>query len=134
MKAQFIFENYPPGVEYDSNAPWNDSDSSWTEFDMDNTMGGIYLKTKVQVSEEDEEEIEKESIDPMILDKALLKKLGLNYEELESMGIEEEFRIDDYRQKGDIVLFKTTAGDTKLYIGELSQLAEETQKLRKYKN
>ena len=79
MKAQFIFENYP-----------SEEDSSWTEFQM-NMFGGINLITKVQVSEDEVEELSNESIDPMILDEFLLKELGLNYKEVKDLELEEEF-------------------------------------------
>lgn len=120
MKAQFIFENYPPGAEYDRNAPWNEpEDSSWTDFEMD---GDPYLVTKGYVSEDDIEILDNQSIDPMNLDKVLLKKLGLSYEELENLEMEEEFSIEEYHQIGDIVYFKTNIGDTEISIDELQSL------------
>jgi len=122
MKAKFIFENYPPGAEYDRNAPWNESeDSSWTDFEMDRD-GDPRLVTKAYVSEDDIEILENKSIDPMYLDRALLKELGLSYNELENLNMEEEFQIKEYYQKGDIVYFKTTAGDVELSIDEIEKL------------
>jgi len=122
MKAKFIFENYPPGAEYDRNAPWNESeDSSWTDFETDRD-GDPRLITKAYVSEDDIEILENRSIDPMHLDKALLKKLGLFYEELEDLGMEEEFSIEEYYQKGNTVYFKTNIGDTEISIDELQSL------------
>jgi hypothetical protein len=118
MKAKFIFENTYSG-EY-----------SWTEFNMGSDW--ISLTTKIQISNEDEEEIKKEYIDPMILDKFLLKRLGINYAELEQMNMEEEFTIHSYNQVKDRVLFKTNIEDVIVSITELFNLAEETQKIQKY--
>jgi hypothetical protein len=122
MKAQFIFENYPPGAANDPNAPWNETeDRSWTDFEMDKD-GDPRLVTKAYVGEDDLEILDNQSMDPMSLDKALLKKLGLSYEELEGLDMEEEFSIEEYHQKSNTVYFKTTAGDTELSIGELQRL------------
>lgn len=120
MKAQFIFEN----------APWNESeDHSWVIFDIED--GSFVLRTKIQTSEEDEEEIDKEIIDPDILYRHLSRKLGLDYDELESMDMSGEFDIDNYDQKDEIVHFKTTAGDTELSLQELFNLADKTRKIRR---
>ena len=122
MKAQFIFENYPPGAANDPNAPWNQSDDgSYTDFEMDKD-GDPRLVTKAYVGEDDLEILENRSIDIMYLDRALLKKLGLSYNELENLNMEEDFYIEEYHQKGDTVYFKTTAGDTELSIGEIQDL------------
>jgi hypothetical protein len=122
MKAQFIFENYPLGTANDPNAPWNESeDKSFTEFEIKGS--DFRLITKAYVGEDDIEILENQEMDPMDLDKALLSKLGLSYEELEAMNMEEEFYIEDYNQKNNIVYFKTTAGDTELSISELQFLA-----------
>jgi len=129
MKAQFIFENYPPGVEYDRNAPWNQSeDHSFTDFDMKDD-GDINLVTKAYVGEDDIEILEVSTIDPMILDKFLLKKLGLNYEEIEEIGMEEDFLVQDYDQNKEEVFFKTNIGDTQVSMRELYDLADETRKM-----
>jgi hypothetical protein len=122
MKAKFIFENYPPGAANDRNAPWNQCDDhSYVDFEMDKD-GDPRLITKACVGEDDIEILENRSIDPMYLDRALLKKLGLSYDELENLNMEEEFYIEEYYQKKDTVYFKTTAGDTQLSISELQSL------------
>jgi hypothetical protein len=117
MKANKIFENYP-----------SEEDSSWTEFQM-NMFGGINLITKVQVSEEDTEELSNESIDPMILDEFLLKKLGLNYKEVKDLELEEDFSINNYNQKNEIVIFKTNLGNVEVSLKELQNLVEIRHKV-----
>lgn len=122
MRARFIFENYPLGAAYDRNAPWNQpEDNSIIDFEMDRD-GDPRLITKVYIGEEDIEILDNKSIDPMHLDKALLKKLGLSYGELEGINMEEEFSIEEYYQKGNTVYFKTNIGDTEISIDELQSL------------
>lgn len=115
MKAKKIFENY------------SNEDSSWTEFQM-NMFGGINLITKVQVSEDDTEELSKESIDPMILDEFLLNELGLNYKEVKELELEEEFSISNYNQQNEIVTFKTNLREVKVTLNQLSNLADKTRR------
>lgn len=122
MKAKFIFENYPLGAANDRNAPWNQSeDSSYVDFEFKDGYDPR-LVTKAYVGEDDIEILENRSIDPEVFDQALCQKLGLSYSELKAMNMEEEFDIRDYYQKGNIVYFETTAGDTELSIGELQSL------------
>lgn len=129
MKAQFIFENYPLGASCDPNAPWNQpEDHSFTDFEMKDD-GDIKLVTKAYVGEDDIEILEVCTIDPMILDKFLLKKLGLNYEEIEQIGMEEDFLVQDYDQEREEVFFKTNIGDTQVSMRELYDLADETRKM-----
>lgn len=118
MKAQFIFEDYPS------------EDSSWMEFDMNND-GFIDIITKIQVSEDDTEELARDPIDPMILDEFLLKELGLNYKEVEELGLEEEFSINNYSQQKEIITFKTNLGEVKASFDQLSNLADKTRKTRR---
>jgi len=122
MKAQFIFENYPSGAANDPNAPWNESeDNIIVDFEVGKD-GDPRLITKAYVGEDDLKILKNQPIDPMYLDRALLTKLGLSYNELENLNMEEEFFIEDYYQKGNTVYFETTAGDTELSIDEIGSL------------
>ena len=87
---KFINENYPLGAEYDSNAPWNQSDPD-IEYILDiDKDGEIELIERNYISREPDNEDwedEKTIMDPFYMDKFIADKLNLNIDDHED-GIE----------------------------------------------
>jgi hypothetical protein len=124
MRAKSILESS------NLNGPWNQAeDKIIVNFEMDKD-GESHLISKVYVNEEDFEILENRSIDPMLLDKALFLKIGIAYDDLEPLEIEEELIINGYKQMNNKVIFETNIGDIIISMTELFNLADETQKMQ----
>lgn len=128
MRAKTINENggYPPGAEYDKNAPWNEPEDH-SEVEVKDEGGSIDIITTVQTGEDDWEETDRQEIDPSDLNEYLADKLNLEFPKIEDEeGIEvkniEELENKDYEFT---VMVKVT-----IPLSDLYDIAEKSRKRR----
>jgi hypothetical protein len=126
MRAKFINENYPPGAEYDSNAPWNQSDPD-IEYIVDlNQYGELELIERNYTSREPENEDwedEKTIIDPYYMDQFLGKKLIIPPSELENIE-DEGIEIQKIEESSDgNYILVTKYGNVNVSFDELESIS-----------
>ncbi|MFA5153315.1 MAG: hypothetical protein WC554_12195, partial [Clostridia bacterium] len=121
MKAKFINENYPPGAQYDKNAPRNEDSNQRIEVKIDE-FGYIMIEYSHQIAEDDWEADDASFIDPLDMSMRLGLSFGLSLADIDDGSI--EIDIKDIKQLNDNEwLFTTNYGDKKLSLGELEKLA-----------
>jgi hypothetical protein len=118
-----ISENYPPGAEFDSSAPYNEPVSSEDHLVNFNDNGELELITRTHTGPEDWED-NKVAIDPSYLNKLIGEKLGIPEDTLKQF--ENFLEIIDFEEyTDDTFRFFTKYGVATATFDELESAYEE---------